>query len=187
MSIFSIEHSATSYRADFLFYLCAVSLLAGFLIWSAPLGHVPLLVALTLGGLVLWSALEYGLHRFVLHGMEPFASWHREHHKRPAALVGAPTVLSASLLVGAVLLPAWWLMGNLNASALSLGVLTGYLGYTLAHHAVHHGFTQRAPRLRWLRHQTLWHARHHHLAQPCCFGVTTRVWDRLLGTQGHRP
>lgn len=187
MSIFSIEHSIASYRADFLFYLVAVSLLAGFVALSAPPGLAPLMAALAIAGLVLWSALEYGLHRFVLHGVEPFASWHREHHQRPRALVGAPTVLSASLLGGLVLLPAWWLMGGLNSSALALGVLTGYLGYTLTHHAVHHGFSQRAPNFDWLRHQTQWHARHHHLAQPRCFGVTTRVWDHVLGTSGHRP
>jgi cyclopropane-fatty-acyl-phospholipid synthase len=186
MSIFSIEQSAKAYRADFVFYAVAIALLSGFLLWAAPVGRAPALLALAIIGLVLWSALEYALHRFVLHGINPFARWHREHHRRPTARVGTPTVLSASLLTGVVLLPAWWLLGSLPASALSLGLFTGYLGYALTHHAVHHGLSRKAPDFGWLRHQTLWHARHHHLAQPCCFGVTTRAWDHVFGTAGHR-
>ena len=182
MPMFSFEHSRWSYRADFLFYLVAAALLAGFVSWSAPPGQVLRLVVLAGAGLVVWSGLEYTLHRFVLHGLEPFSTWHREHHRRPAALMGAPTVLSAALLGGLVLLPAWWLMGHLNAGALFLGVLTGYLGYTITHHAVHHGWARRMPHIKWLGHQMQWHAQHHHAAQPCCFGVTTRVWDRMLRT-----
>ncbi len=186
MSIFSFEHSAWSYRADFLFYLLAVCLLAGFVGWNAPAGQALLMVVLACSGLVVWSGLEYGLHRYVLHGLEPFATWHREHHRRPRALVGASTVLSASLLGGLVLLPAWWWMGSLNASGLFLGVVTGYLGYTMTHHAVHHGLFRGAPHFDWLSRQTRWHAQHHHLSEPCCFGVTTRVWDHLLKTSGRR-
>lgn len=182
MSIFSFEHSALSYRADFVFYLLAVLLLASFVGWSAPADQALRMVALICTGLMVWSWLEYVLHRYVLHGVEPFASWHREHHRRPAALVGASTALSAALLSGLVLLPAWWWLGRLNASALFLGVVAGYLGYTATHHAVHHGVSRRRVRLDWIQDKTRWHAQHHQLPQPCCFGVTTRLWDHLLGT-----
>lgn len=182
MSIFSFEHSVLSYRVDFVFYLLAVLLLAGFVGWSATAGQALLMAALICAGLVVWSGLEYSLHRYVLHGMEPFASWHREHHRRPAALVGASTALSASMLGGLVLLPAWWWMGSLKASALFLGVVAGYLGYTATHHAVHHGLSRSAIRLEWIQNKTSWHTQHHQLSQQCCFGVTTRFWDYLLGT-----
>jgi hypothetical protein len=56
------------------------------------------LVALALLGLVAWTLLEYALHRFVLHGLQPFRTWHAEHHRRPRALIGTPTILSATLI-----------------------------------------------------------------------------------------
>lgn len=186
MSLFSIEQSAWAHRADFAFYGLASAWLCGFLLWRAPLASSPSLLAFGLAGLVLWSALEYGLHRFVLHRIDPFARWHREHHRRPTARVGTPTVVSASLLAGLVLLPAWWWLGSLPASALSLGLVAGYLGYAITHHALHHGRPRRTTGGRWLQRQTRWHARHHHLAPPCCFGVTTRAWDHVFGTAGHR-
>lgn len=185
MSLFSIEQSAWAYRADFAFYGLASACLSAFLLWTAPIASSPSLLALVISGLVLWTALEYGLHRFVLHRINPFARWHREHHRRPTARVGTPTVLSASLLIGLGWLPAWWWLGSLPASALSLGLIAGYLGYAITHHALHHGSSRKGPDLRWVRRQGLWHARHHHLAQPCCFGVTTRAWDHVFGTAGH--
>ena len=58
----------------------------------APYERRTELMALALLGLVAWTLLEYVLHRFVLHGMQPFQAWHAEHHRRPQALIGTPTV-----------------------------------------------------------------------------------------------
>lgn len=178
----SIEHSTTTYRADFVFYGGAVLGLGGWLALRAPSGTGLELAALAAAGLLAWSALEYTLHRFVLHGLQPFKRWHLEHHRRPTALICAPTVLSASLIGALVWLPAVWLMGAWHGSALTLGVLIGYLGYALTHHALHHGLAQSP----WLQRRKYWHAKHHHLLQPCCFGVTSGFWDGVLRTGGHK-
>lgn len=89
--------------------------------------------------------------------------------------------LSAWLVLRA---PAVVALGPWRGGALTLGVLIGYLGYPLTHHALHHQSAQSP----WLQRRQRWHARHHHLMQPCCFGVTSGVWDRVFRTAGHpRP
>ena len=134
-----------------------------------------------LSGLLGWTAIEYGLHRFLLHGPQPFRRWHAEHHQRPSARIGTPTILSGGLIAALVLLPALLLGDPWRAGALSLGMLGGYLAYTLSHHAIHHGCGDS----RWLRRRKRWHARHHHPTRlPLCYGVTTGFWDRVFRSGG---
>ena len=182
MPLLSIEHSSAAYRTDFALYGGAVLGLGGWLALSAPAGMGVEITAGAGAGLLAWSALEYALHRFVLHGLQPFKRWHLEHHRRPAALICAPTVLSASLIGLLVWLPAMAFLGEWLGSALTLGVLIGYLGYAITHHALHHWKLD----LAWLQRLKYWHARHHHLLQPCCFGVTSGFWDRVFRTGGHK-
>ncbi len=179
--LFSIEHSQTAYRADFALYGAASLGLASALLWAGPPGERLALTGLAAGGLVGWSALEYALHRYVLHGLQPFSRWHGEHHARPTALICAPTLLSATLIVVLVFLPALALGGAWPACALTFGVLTGYLAYAVTHHAVHHWHGQNA----WLMRRKRWHALHHGTrADPGHYGVTTGVWDRVFSTAG---
>lgn len=179
MGLLSIEHSRTAYVADLALYALAVVLLAGLLMVAAPAREAPALVGLVLAGVAAWTVMEYVVHRFILHGLQPFRRWHALHHAKPLALVGAPTVLSATLIVGLVAAPAWWLADGWQALALVLGVVAGYLGYGLVHHAIHH---VRAD-LAWLKHLKRWHALHHAPgAPPRCYGVTSGFWDRVFGT-----
>lgn len=182
MPLISLEHSSTAYRADFVLYGSAVLGLGAWLTLRGPAGMGMELAALTGVGVLAWSPIEYALHRFVLHGLPPFKGWHREHHQRPVALICAPTLLSASLIGSLVWLPAVLFLGEWRGSALTLGVLMGYLGYAIVHHALHH-WSAQSP---WLQRRKYWHAKHHHLLQPCCFGVTSGFWDRLFRTSGHK-
>lgn len=182
MPLMSIEHSPTAHRADVVVYGAAVAGLGAWLGLRAPVGMGLDIVAVAGAGLLAWSTIEYALHRFVLHGLQPFKRWHLEHHRRPLALIGTPTWLSAVLFGGLVGLPAVLGLGPWMGSALTLGVLTGYLAYTLTHHALHHWKLD----LDWLQRRRYAHARHHHLLQPCCFGVTSGFWDRVLRTGGHK-
>ncbi len=180
MGLFSMEQSKAAYVADFALYGAAVAALAAFLALAAPRGHLTVLMVLTLAGLVAWTLIEYALHRFVLHGLQPFRRWHEEHHRRPAAWICTPTLLSATLIALLVFLPAL-LLGDLwQACALTLGLLAGYLVYAVLHHATHHWHAERA----WLRRRKRWHAMHHHHAHPGCYGVTSSFWDHVFGTTG---
>jgi sterol desaturase/sphingolipid hydroxylase (fatty acid hydroxylase superfamily) len=182
MGLFSIEHSQTAYRADFAFYAIGVSSLAVFLTWQGPPSERLDIVLLTILGLFGWSLLEYLVHRFVLHGVQPFARWHAAHHERPMALIGAPTLLTAALFFTVCFMPAWLLGDVWQASALTLGLVAGYLVYGLTHHAVHHWRVGRS----WLRQLKLAHALHHHGERagerPGRYGVTSGWWDRVFGS-----
>lgn len=179
MPLLMLEHSKTAYRADVVLYSTAVVVLATVLLWAGPQAHWLGLSACVLFGAVAWTAMEYGAHRFVLHGIAPFRHWHAAHHERPSALICAPTVVSAGLIGGLVFLPAWWLFGLWPAVALTQGVLIGYLFYTVTHHAIHH-WRARGP---WLKERKRWHALHHRRGEwPACYGVTTSFWDHMFGS-----
>lgn len=182
MPAFAIEHSTARYRADFIAYGLAATALASWLAVGAPVGTAWPLAGLVLAGGALWSALEYALHRFVLHGLQPFARWHGEHHRRPAALIGTPLLVSAPLFGLLVALPAVLALGPWGGGALTLGVLLGYLAYMTLHHGLHHWRLAHP----WWAARNFAHHRHHDLLQPCCFGVTTGFWDWVLRTRGHR-
>jgi cyclopropane-fatty-acyl-phospholipid synthase len=179
MNLIRIEHSRLAYRADFALYGAAIAALAGFLLAAAPPSQGVAIAACVLAGLALWTVVEYGLHRFVLHGVPPFRRWHAEHHARPTALICAPTILTASLIAGLVFLPALLMADLWPACALTLGLLAGYQVYAVTHHATHH-WRARSP---WLRRRKQWHALHHHHAgEGACYGVTTGFWDHVFGS-----
>jgi cyclopropane-fatty-acyl-phospholipid synthase len=178
MGILSIEHGKAAYGADFALYGASVVVLAGVLLAGAPREHGVVMAVCVLLGAWGWSGFEYLLHRFVLHGVAPFNRWHAAHHERPMAMICAPTLLSASLIVALVFLPALLLADLWIACALTLGLLAGYFAYGVTHHATHHWRAEGA----WLRERKRWHAMHHHATAPCCYGVTMSIWDRVFGT-----
>lgn len=182
MGLLALEHSKTVYWADFVLYGSAVGGLAAALLFCSPPGQGAELGLLAFAGLAGWTLIEYLLHRYVLHGLQPFRRWHAEHHKRPSALIASPTLFSAALLLGLVFLPAWLAFGGWGGSALSFGVVTGYLGYTVTHHATHHWNFDNA----WLKRRKRAHALHHHLDQPVGYGVTSAFWDQVFGTAPRR-
>jgi len=183
MRIFTLEHTRAAYLADFAIYAAAVLLLAATLVAGTPRPQAAGCAALVVAGLGLWTVIEYALHRFVLHGVPPFSGWHAQHHQRPTALIGSPTVLSALAIVLAFYVPAQLLGGVWRACALTLGVLVGYLLYATIHHATHHWRSEAG----WLLRRKRWHARHHQAgARPARYGVTTAFWDHVFGSTGAR-
>ena len=182
MALFSIEHGRAAYWADYGIYGAAVATLAVVLSVFGPREQWPSLGALVVVGAATWTLIEYALHRFVLHGLEPFRSWHAEHHDRPTALIGAPTLLSTSLIALLVFLPELLAAGFWRALALTLGLTAGYFAYALTHHATHH-WRARGP---WMTGRKRWHARHHHMGAEGCYGVTCTFWDGVFGSTGDR-
>jgi cyclopropane-fatty-acyl-phospholipid synthase len=183
MRLFAIEHSTAGNRVDFAVYGTTVLLLAAALIWTTSRQDGLAALALVLIGLGGWTIIEYGLHRFVLHRFAPFKRWHADHHRQPTALIGAPTVLSATLIAVLVFLPMLVLSGPWQACALTLGVTVGYLAYTITHHATHHWRVDNV----WIKRRKHWHARHHHSDQPLYYGVTSALWDHVFRTAHPRP
>ena len=181
--LFALEHSEFAYRVDFAVYGFAALGLAAFLILKAPHQRALEIIGFALLGLLGWTLIEYLLHRFVLHGLQPFSAWHAEHHHRPTALISTPTLVSASLMGALVFLPMLlWGGGLLRACALTCGFTAGYLAYSVMHHASHHWRANSRP----AKQRKLWHALHHNPSMPAGhYGVTTRLWDYVFGSRLH--
>ncbi|MEO6117771.1 MAG: sterol desaturase family protein, partial [Methylotenera sp.] len=179
MALFNLEQSKALYRADIALYSIATLALAAFLLITSPRQQWLQTIAFMLLGIASWTVIEYALHRFILHSLQPFIRWHAMHHRRPKALIFAPTILSATLIAMLIFLPALLLGGLWHACALTLGFIMGYLFYTITHHAIHHWHANN----NWLKERKHCHALHHHYNELYgCYGVTSAFWDRVFGS-----
>jgi sterol desaturase/sphingolipid hydroxylase (fatty acid hydroxylase superfamily) len=179
MAFFGLEHTKTFYYADFVAYIFLIILVSGLLIGYTPGGARLSSVMSVVGGLALWPLIEYVLHRYVMHGLEPFRGWHMEHHKRPRAFIGTPTIFSAGLIFILVFLPTSVSANVWVGTGLTLGVTIGYLAFSWTHHAVHYW----RPHTRWLRNRNRLHNIHHRPGSACNYGVTTSFFDTVFGTR----
>src|SRR5712672_2766504 len=85
-------------------------------------------------GLFAWTFIEYGIHGFLSHIFDTFATpLHAEHHRDPHAVftVGAwlPTAVLSLVVFG--------IFGLTPATIVWLGIVTGFLGYELMHYRMH--------------------------------------------------
>lgn len=133
-------------------------------------------------GAVAWTAAEYGLHRFAMHEMRGKGLASREHLQHHADVTYfSPTskkLVSAAGTTAVAFPLATAARGRRWATAFTTGMLAMYAAYEVAHRRTH----THPPRNRfgrWMRRSHL----HHHFGAPMRnFGVTSPVWDRLLGT-----
>lgn len=183
MRLLSIEHSKTAYWSGFALHGMSVVAL-GMMLLMAPMPQAWSIMLLAAIGVLGWTLIEYVLHRFVLHDMPLFKSWHAAHHARPEALICTPTIVSTVLISGLIFLPSIWLLNRWHAIALTFGVLLGYLAYAITHHGIHHWQTSSA----WFRQRRRWHALHHgpH-GSRAFYGVTSDFWDRVFRSDDARP
>jgi sterol desaturase/sphingolipid hydroxylase (fatty acid hydroxylase superfamily) len=129
-------------------------------------------------GLFAFSFVEYFFHRWMFHTRIPlFAQGHNLHHERPLGYDSLPFFLPAAILLAltgvfVAVMPTGFAL--LLASAITFG----YILYGLAHFIIHH-VRFKHPLLR------RWAAAHHvhHYHPDSNFGVTTPLWDVLLGTR----
>jgi sterol desaturase/sphingolipid hydroxylase (fatty acid hydroxylase superfamily) len=179
MHLLSFEHSARAQALDGLFFGTALVATTTWTALAMPDSSLLPTLALVLAGTAAWSAAEYLLHRFVLHGLRPFSDWHAQHHARPRALIGTPTAINAVLMLFLVGAPLWLLGGAWVAGAVGSGFLLGYLAYSWMHHTLHHGRCHSA----WMSQRKRSHAVHHMTGRGLSrFGVSTGLWDRVLRT-----
>jgi sterol desaturase/sphingolipid hydroxylase (fatty acid hydroxylase superfamily) len=139
---------------------------------------------------LLYPAIEYLLHRFLLHGRflyrTPFTVdlWrriHYDHHSDPdnlQVLFGAlPTTLPA-IVVATV--PSGLLIAGPAGAAISFAAgLVSVLVYEFCHTVDHLPYAPRNPLLRRVKRLHLLHHLHNERGN---FGITSFVVDRVLGT-----
>ncbi len=172
--------SKFNYYADFVVYPVVIVGLAAVGVVHTSWSDRAAWLGAAAAGFVLWTLLEYILHRAVLHNKTYFAPMHAQHHASPLEYLGTPPWVSVLVLTGSLLVPVWWFSGFCVADGLTVGVMTGYWWYGLVHHIVHHH--AHRPSSVFFSRLRAWHMRHHYSPKRGNFGVTTRLWDHVFGT-----
>ena len=175
-AIIRMSSTRTNYWAEFAVDIALVVALCveGWRLEYGKLGEVCLAFGL---GLFVYTFVEYLFHRWLFHKELPwFASGHQKHHENPLGYDSLPFFLPALVSVGLVGLYVLFMpLGY--ALFVAAAVTSGYIVYGLCHFTIHH-IRFRHP---LLRHWAAAHHIHHHLPDRN-FGVTTPLWDIILGT-----
>jgi sterol desaturase/sphingolipid hydroxylase (fatty acid hydroxylase superfamily) len=177
-SIVQMSRTPANYWAEF-----ALDIPVGIVLIFEGLRHHdirPGAVFLTiLFGLFLFSFCEYFFHRWLFHGsmMPLMAKGHHAHHVNPLGYDALPFFLPALVLLGltggyVLLMPARY------AFLLSGAMAFGYVTYGLSHFSIHHTRFRNHLARRWAANHHI-----HHYHSESNFGVTTPLWDILLGTR----
>jgi sterol desaturase/sphingolipid hydroxylase (fatty acid hydroxylase superfamily) len=137
-------------------------------------------------GALIWSLTEYLLHRFVFHWTRDTAFGrrlhflvHGVHHDYPNDKDRLVMPLGASIPIGILFyLLYYFTVGPVLGEPIYAGMALGYMAYDGTHYAVHHF----RPRTRLGRYVRRHHMLHHHLDHSGGFGVSSPLWDLILGT-----
>ena len=136
-------------------------------------------------GILIWTLLEYVIHRYVFH-YEPKTRFgkllhfvvHGVHHDYPndATRLVMPPIISIPLAAFFYVLFASTL--GRFAPAVSAGFGFGYVCYDTIHYATHH-FAMKRGVWQWLKQ---YHLRHHYKDDEAGYGVSSPLWDFIFGT-----
>lgn len=156
-----------------------MSALAYFLdFFTAPLF---ILIALCLGpiqwgqllaGLLIWSLVEYLVHRFLFHSLYRHEHW--THHLDPLEYIGISSWKTSAVYAGLLLLA--WLTHLTSAFA---GLVIGYFLYIALHYVMHRPNHWVH---RFIPHLVANHDLHHIKGIEKNFGVSSPLWDFVFGT-----
>lgn len=146
-------------------------------------------VGLFLAGWLIFSLIEYLAHRYIFH-MEPTSelkrniqyTFHGNHHDYPKdkSRLAMPPIVS--LFIASFFFFVFKLAFGSLVFGLVAGFLFGYALYLFVHYAVH----AYAPPKNFLK--TLWvhHSIHHYKDPERAYGVSSPLWDWVLGTMPER-
>ncbi len=140
-------------------------------------------------GVLIWTLLEYGLHRFVFHVRVPLRdprlrefvnSSHLFHHASPRDRNKVLVQPTFGLVVSVILFTATYTLTRslFSTTAIMTGIWTGFLYYEAVHYRVHFSLSASG----FIARQRRTHFYHHFTNNKCCFGVTTPLWDYVFGT-----
>ncbi|MHA6246355.1 sterol desaturase family protein [Pontibacter sp. CAU 1760] len=140
-------------------------------------------------GWLLFSLMEYMAHRFVFH-MDTDTptkakiqyTFHGNHHEYPKDKERLAMPPIVSVLISSLLFFVFKLVFGAFVFGILAGLLFGYAMYLFVHYAVH----AYAPPKNFLK--TLWvhHSIHHYKDPNVAYGVSSPLWDYVLGTMPKR-
>jgi sterol desaturase/sphingolipid hydroxylase (fatty acid hydroxylase superfamily) len=140
-------------------------------------------------GLLIWTLLEYGLHRFVFHVQVPIRNprlrdlvnaSHMSHHASPRDPEKVLVHPGYGLVISAVIYAVIFAIcrSALSTAAMMAGIWAGFLYYEAVHYRVHFSLSPSGLIARQRRS----HFYHHFTNNKRCFGVTSPLWDYVFGT-----
>lgn len=177
--------SKVHYYVPLLVYIPVIS----FLIWKAfTTAQMSVLsffgwVAI---GLAIWTIAEYVLHRWVFHfypksafGKRIHFIFHGVHHDYPndAKRLVMPPSASIPMALGLYFLFLYILPAG-TIFAFFTGFLIGYLIYDMTHYALHHANFKSSFWKKLKQHHML----HHYSDSTKGYGVSSALWDKVLGS-----
>jgi 4-hydroxysphinganine ceramide fatty acyl 2-hydroxylase len=136
-------------------------------------------------GVLIWTLLEYVIHRYVFHyepktriGKMLHFIMHGVHHDYPndATRLVMPPIISVPLAV--VFYLVFVLTLDRFAPATLAGFGFGYVCYDTIHYATHH-FGMKRGIWKWLKQ---YHLRHHYQDDQAGYGVSSPLWDYVFKT-----
>ncbi len=144
------------------------------------------IIGLIIFGLFIWTITEYALHRFIFHwelksklGAKIHFIFHGVHHDYPSdsrRLVMPPSVSIPLAALFYFLFKA--LIGDIFVFPFFAGFLTGYLFYDITHYAIHH-FNMHSKFWLMIKNH---HMKHHYQDSHKGYGVSSPLWDIVIGT-----
>lgn len=206
---FNPMKEARLFESDFFEFFSRTPWFAIPIIWLPIIGYLiyegcqidlqATLVSLPFGVLI-WTLLEYTIHRFLFHGenlwlqdSRPFFVVHflahGIHHAFPQdpyrlvfpPVLGLTTFQFIFRPIFDLVFPYWAMNGMLA------GAVLGYVTYDLMHYFLHHakisdGRPQGRVERYWVNTMK-YHMRHHYKDDELGFGVSQRLWDVIFGTE----
>ncbi|KAM4833719.1 fatty acid 2-hydroxylase [Thomomys bottae] len=140
-------------------------------------------------GILLWSFLEYIIHRFLFHMKPPSHSYylimlhfvlHGQHHKAPfdgSRLVFPP--VPASLVIAFFYVLLRLILPEAVGGTVFAGGLLGYVIYDMIHYYLHFGSPHKGS---YLYSMKAYHVKHHFEHQRSGFGISSKLWDYCFHT-----
>ena len=140
---------------------------------------------LFLAGILIWTLLEYIIHRCIFH-YEPRSGWgkklhfivHGVHHDYPNDATRLVMPPSVSIPLAVVFWVGFALIFGRFAPGISAGFAFGYVCYDSIHYATHH-FPMQNRVGAWLKQ---YHLRHHYKDDEAGYGVSSPLWDYVFRT-----
>jgi dihydroceramide fatty acyl 2-hydroxylase len=132
--------------------------------------------ALFAAGLFAWTIVEYVIHGTLAHAHRTFVTErHMVHHRDPSA-VFAIRLWPVVALLWIIGLASWGFGGPM---VYFNGLLFGFAAYEFVHYRIHF----RMPASNFEARLRARHLAHHAGAPGAWFGVTTRLWDVVFGSE----
>ena len=197
----------TTYVHPWVPHLIYIPILVA-LLWFSPLGVGASALYFTIG-LLIWTFIEYLLHRFAFHAPDEIMQetheisaglelnqavipelptlrhviyfiFHGVHHEYPSDSKRLVMPPVASLPMGLVAWVIFSLIFGEKAIPAFAGLLTGYLIYDTTHFVLHHKSVPTA----FGKLIKKAHMRHHFLEPDEDYGVSSPLWDIVFRTYG---